>query len=330
MKKILVCFLFVFLSALFSGCHVEEAESSFPDVTEDASLGEESSSAESSEEVSYPVIPGLYECYLTGARTIDGEYPMAIKSFFPAPSQIEEYAEITELTINGVTYPCEYEKSGYYSTPRRTHLYRIRCDELRADVTVLDDMSIVEWHRIDIYKCGMQPDVLTFEEAEKLALDYASQVIDVLKYEYSTSVSEIVPREGEAYEIYCFSFSNSNPLYERDAMSISISAKGYVSDASVGVMGAYDDLPEDLIDEEKLEKTMLYYLEKLYPLYFEGELNGQYKFIGRDLGLTPEGDWVLENLYSLLREGEHSHVEVFLTVVLLDTNASGEESSDVS
>ena len=75
MKKILVCFLFVFLIALFSGCHVEEAESSFPDVTADASLGEESSSAESSEEVSYPVIPGLYECYLTGARPSNDKTP---------------------------------------------------------------------------------------------------------------------------------------------------------------------------------------------------------------------------------------------------------------
>ena len=188
---------------------------------------------------------------------------------------------------------------------------------------MLDDMSIVEWHRIDIYKCGMQPDVLTFEEAEKLALDYASQVIDVQKYEYSTSVSEIVPREGEAYEIYCFSFSNSNPLYERDAMSISISAKGYVSDASVGVMGAYDDLPEDLIDEEKLEKTMLYYLEKIYPLYYKEELGGRYEFLRRDLLLTSEGQWVLRNRYALLNGKEKKGIE--LTVVLLDTNAEEED-----
>lgn len=283
---------------------------------------EESSFAESSEEVSYPVIPGLYECYLTDETlglASNENLPLATKRIYPKPSKIEEYAKITELTINGVTYPCEYEGSGYYSTSIRQHEYWIDCDGVMARVNVRDDMSIMYWSRRDIYRCGLQPDVLTFEQAEKLALSFASKVIDVKKYERGVTVNEVVPREGEPYETFWFTFNNSDPLYERDAMSIAFSAKGYVIDAYIGEIGIYDDLPDDLIDEEKLEKTMLYYLEKLYPLYYGKELNGQYEFIERDLLLTPEGEWVLRNRYALVNGDEKKGVE--LTVVLLDTNA---------
>ncbi len=287
---------------------------------------EESSFAESSEEVSYPVIPGLYECYLTDETlglASNENLPLATKRLYPKASRIEEYAKITELTINGITYPCEYKESKYNNTGRRQHEYRIDCDGVTANVKVRDDMRIVSWSRTDIYRCGLQPDVLTFEQAEKLALSFASKVINLQEYEYSTSITEVTPREGEPYEAFWFRFRNSNPLYSRDGVSIRVSAKGYVSYASIGSIGAYDDLPDDLIDEEKLEKTMLYYLEKIYPLYFEKELNGQYEFIERDLLLTPEGEWVLRNRYALVNGDEKKGIE--LTVVLLDTNAEEED-----
>ena len=286
---------------------------------------EESSFAESSEEVSYPVIPGLYECYLTDETlglASNENLPLATKRIYPKPSKIEEYAKITELTINGVTYPCEYEESNYFAYG--WHTFRIDCDGLRATVSVRDDMSVAYWSRTDIYLCGNLPDVLTFEQAEKLAFAFASEVIDVQEYEYSTLIREITPREGEPYETYHFSFDKTvNELYTRDAVGFTISTKGQVIRAYIGEIGIYDDLPDDLIDEEKLEKTMLYYLEKLYPLYYGKELDGQYEFIERDLLLTPEGEWVLRNRYALVNGDVKKGVE--LTVVLLDTNAEEED-----
>ena len=291
---------------------------------------EESSFAESSEEVSYPVIPGLYECYLTDETlglASNENLPLATKRLYPEASRIEEYAKITELTINGVTYPCEYKDSRYmrdFRSPYRTHRYRIDCDGLRVDVTVRDDMSIVHWYRSDQFLRGNLPDVMTFEQAEKLALEYASQVIDVQKYEYTTSIGEYAPREGEPYELYRFAFDSTDDLTRgKDRVSIHITAKGDVSQVYIGPIDVYSNVPDDLIDEEKLEKTMLYYLEKLYPLYYGKELDGQYEFIERDLLLTPEGEWVLRNRYALVNGDVKKGIE--LTVVLLDTNAEEED-----
>ena len=155
---------------------------------------EESSFAESSEEVSYPVIPGLYECYLTDETlglASNENLPLATKSLYHKDSKIEAYAKITELTINGVTYPCEYKESTYmrdFCSPYVTHRYRIDCDGLRANVIVRDDMSIVHCYRTDQFLRGHLPDVMTFEEAEKIAFGYASQVIDVQEYECVPSI----------------------------------------------------------------------------------------------------------------------------------------------
>ncbi len=333
MRKFLLFFLISFLIVSLVGCHADKPDDSVSYKTNDNFLSEETSLEDQSKdaEVSYPVIPGLYECYLTDETlglASNEKLPLSTKRLFPEPSQIEEYAKITELTVNGVTYPCEYRESTYNKLGCRRHEYRIDCDGVTADVKVSDDMSIVSWFRTDVYRHGLLPNVVTFEEAEKLALDYASQVIDVQEYEYSTAIWEVVPEEGEPYETFAFYFRTSDPLYSRDSMSIGVSIKGYVRHVSIGSIGAYDDLPEDLIDEEKLEKTMLYYMEKIYPLYFEKELNGQYEFIERDLLLTPEGEWVLRNRYALVNGTEKKGIE--LTVVLLDTNASGEESLDVS
>ena len=291
---------------------------------------EESSSAESSEEVSYPVIPGLYECYLTDETlglASNENLPLATKSLYHKYSKIEAYAKITELTINGVTYPCEYKESTYmrdFCSPYVTHRYRIDCDGLRANVIVRDDMSIVNWYRTDQFLRGHLPDVMTFEQAEKIAFGFASQVIDVQKYEYISSRKTYTPREGDTYEAYCFEFKSTVDIAGgHDCVQIDITAKGDVNRVYIGPIGIYDNLPEDLIDEEKLGKTMLYYLEKIYPLYYGEELGGRYEFLERDLVLTQEGQWVLRNRYALLNGDEKKGIE--LTVVLLDTNAEEED-----
>ena len=291
---------------------------------------EDSSSAESSEEVSYPVIPGLYECYLTDETlglASNENLPLATKSLYHKDSRIEEYAKITELTINGVTYPCEYKESTYmrdFCSPYVTHRYRIDCDGLRANVIVRDDMSIVNWYRTDQFLRGHLPDVMTFEQAEKIAFGFASQVIDVQKYEYISSRKTYTPREGDTYEAYCFEFKSTVDIAGgHDCVQIDITAKGDVNRVYIGPIGIYDNLPEDLIDEEKLGKTMLYYLEKIYPLYYGEELGGRYEFLERDLLLTQEGQWVLRNRYALLNGKEKKGIE--LTVVLLDTNAEEED-----
>lgn len=291
---------------------------------------EDSSFAESSEEVSYPVIPGLYECYLTDETlglSANENLPLATKSLYHKDSKIEAYAKITELTINGVTYPCEYKESTYmrdFCSPYVTHRYRIDCDGLRANVIVRDDMSIVHWYRTDQFLRGHLPDVMTFEEAEKIAFGYASQVIDVQEYECVPSIFTFTPREGDTYEVYSFEFETTIDVARGlDRVCIDITAKGDVWEVYIGPIGIYDDLPEDLIDEEKLEKTMLYYLEMIYPLYYKEELGGRYEFLRRDLLLTSEGQWVLRNRYALLNGKEKKGIE--LTVVLLDTNAEEED-----
>ncbi len=320
MKKYLLYFLTFLLAILLSGCQTVQSTGA--------------SAYENSAAVMNGEIPSeLYECYFTDETlglSSNETLPIATKRIYPSRSKIEKYAKITEITVNGKAYSCRYLDSIYLNTPYRLHAYFLENNGvIWSEVLVRDDMSIVEWVRCDFFKWGNMPNVMTFEQAEKLAIGYASEVIDVGEYGYETSVELVTPREGEPYECYKFSFRNtSNDLFERDVVQFTISAKGPLIRAYIGQIDVYDTFPDNLIDEEKLEDTLMFYLEKIYPLYFNKALNDQYEFLERDLLYTPEGAWVLRYRFALLGEGIRHGVE--LTVVLKDAPVLDDASLEAS
>jgi hypothetical protein len=290
--------------------------------------GSEESSLQA--DVSQNEISDLYKCYITdySLDAPQGEGTLQIEvNFFPQNIKIEEFAQITEIELEGKTYPLKYKNSKYSYTPYLTHEYTMKIDGVSCTLTVDSDMNLVTFYDTSFYKRGVSPNTFTREEAFDLAKKYASEYTDLSGYSLET-YDDVINSGGENDRTkYYFIFTKQyQGIDTGDRIRLTINSQAVLEALNVTCVGMFDDLPDDLIDEEKLDKTLKARIASCYQYYFGDGFDGTYELVNQRLLYAPSGELLLENMVKISHETYGTRGICFM-VVLQDAPETEDSST---
>lgn len=264
----------------------------------------------------------LYACYITdySLDAPQGEGTLRIeRNFFPQNIKVEEFAQITEIEYEGKIYSSKYRGSEYNYTPYLTHEFGLELDGVSSTLIVDNDMNIVAFYDMMFFKRGVSPNTFTQEEAFELAKKYASKYTDLSDYSLETYESDL--NYGKDYDRtqYHFTFTKQyHGIDTADRIWVSINSQAVLEELSVNCIGMFDDLPDNLIDGEKLEKTLQTKVAECYRYYFGDDFDGNYELDNQRLLYAPSGELLLENTVKITH-ATYGTRGIRFTVILQDT-----------
>ena len=259
----------------------------------------------------------IYDSYVCD-MTNDGLIIDTEKTWWNGISAIDNNAlKNISLKFEESSFDCEYMYSRLDYLDWRTKNYYLSDDGITIIIDSIDQ-TICGFHKGRLTsELQMNDCADPYNEARKIAKQYASQYVDISKY----SIEESDPYnyshtiDGKTVEIplYSFRFTKYVDDYPTsDRISVQITSKGTLRTLHINNIGAFDNIDLSILDSQKLDSTID---AKIRELYSNRVTTYSYTVEKNTLTYSPEGNLVIVSQIILRINNDYNTGVILATVI---------------